>query len=80
VATSTGLSFKFRESRSSHFGLHGCFRPFSDAHSAPFRSFIASEADVWLYRSHGDGVCRMNPQLARRVAQLALERCEIGSR
>ena len=22
-----------------------------------------------------DGVCRMNPQLARRVAQLALERC-----
>jgi CRISPR-associated protein Cas1 len=24
-----------------------------------------------------DGVCRMNPQLARRVAQLALERCEV---
>jgi len=23
-----------------------------------------------------DGVCRMNPELARRVAQLALERCE----
>jgi CRISP-associated protein Cas1 len=22
-----------------------------------------------------DGVCRMNPELARRVAQLALERC-----
>jgi CRISP-associated protein Cas1 len=27
-----------------------------------------------------DGVCRMNPELARRVAQLALERCGIGSR
>ncbi len=27
-----------------------------------------------------DGVCRMNPELARRVAQLALERCETGSR
>jgi CRISPR-associated protein Cas1 len=25
-----------------------------------------------------DGVCRMNPELARRVAQLALERCEVG--
>ena len=24
-----------------------------------------------------DGVCRMNPELARRVAQLALERCEV---
>jgi CRISPR-associated protein Cas1 len=24
-----------------------------------------------------DGVCRMNPQLARRVAQLAMERCEV---
>ena len=23
-----------------------------------------------------DGVCRMNPELARRVAQLAMERCE----
>jgi hypothetical protein len=22
-----------------------------------------------------DGICRMNPELARRVAQLALERC-----
>ena len=28
-----------------------------------------------------DGVCRMNPELARRVAQLALERCSTqGSR
>jgi CRISP-associated protein Cas1 len=27
-----------------------------------------------------DGVCRMNPELARRVAQLALERCEVSSR
>lgn len=27
-----------------------------------------------------DGVCRMNPELARRVAQLALERCGIGNR
>ena len=26
-----------------------------------------------------DGVCRMNPELARRVAQLALERCENAS-
>ena len=26
-----------------------------------------------------DGVCRMNPELARRVAQLALERCEVNS-
>jgi CRISP-associated protein Cas1 len=25
-----------------------------------------------------DGVCRMNPELARRVAQLALERCDVG--
>ena len=25
-----------------------------------------------------DGICRMNPELARRVAQLALERCEVG--
>jgi CRISP-associated protein Cas1 len=25
-----------------------------------------------------DGVCRMNPELARRVAQLALERCRIA--
>ena len=25
-----------------------------------------------------DGVCRMNPELARRVAQLALECCEVG--
>ena len=24
-----------------------------------------------------DAVCRMNPELARRVAQLALERCEV---
>ena len=23
-----------------------------------------------------DGVCRLNPELARRVAQLAMERCE----
>jgi hypothetical protein len=23
-----------------------------------------------------DGVCRLHPELARRVAQLALERCE----
>ena len=27
-----------------------------------------------------DGVCRKNPELARRVAQLALERCYVGSR
>ena len=27
-----------------------------------------------------DGVCRMNPELARRVAQVTLERCEIGRR
>jgi len=27
-----------------------------------------------------DGVCRMNPELARRVAQLALDRCAIGNR
>jgi CRISPR-associated protein Cas1 len=27
-----------------------------------------------------DGVCRMNPELARRVAQLALERCGVSSR
>lgn len=27
-----------------------------------------------------DGVCRMNPELARRVAQLALERCEVSKR
>jgi CRISPR-associated protein Cas1 len=26
-----------------------------------------------------DGVCRMNPELARRVAQLALERCQVSS-
>ena len=26
-----------------------------------------------------DGVCRMNPELARRVAQLALERCNTTS-
>jgi hypothetical protein len=25
-----------------------------------------------------DGVCRMNPKLARREAQLALERCEMS--
>ena len=27
-----------------------------------------------------DGVCRMNPELARRVAQLASERCEASDR
>jgi len=27
-----------------------------------------------------DGVCRLNPELARRLAQLALERCEVRSR
>ena len=27
-----------------------------------------------------DGVCPMNPELARRVAQLALEPCEISNR
>jgi CRISPR/Cas system-associated endonuclease Cas1 len=27
-----------------------------------------------------DGVCRMNPELARRVAQLALEHCEVSGR
>jgi CRISPR-associated protein Cas1 len=27
-----------------------------------------------------DGVCRMNPELARRVAQLALERCDNSGR
>jgi CRISPR/Cas system-associated endonuclease Cas1 len=27
-----------------------------------------------------DGVCRMNPELSRRVAQLALERCEVSGR
>jgi ATP dependent DNA ligase C terminal region len=27
-----------------------------------------------------DGVCRMNPELARRVAQLAMERCQVNSR
>ena len=27
-----------------------------------------------------DGACRMNPELARRVAQLASERCEISGR
>jgi CRISPR-associated protein Cas1 len=27
-----------------------------------------------------DGVCRMNPELARRVAQLTLERCEVSQR
>jgi CRISP-associated protein Cas1 len=27
-----------------------------------------------------DGVCRLNPELARRVAQFVLERCEIGCR
>jgi CRISP-associated protein Cas1 len=27
-----------------------------------------------------DGVCRMNPEHARRVAQLALERCEVSDR
>ena len=27
-----------------------------------------------------DGVCRMNPELARRVAQLALKRCELSRR
>jgi len=27
-----------------------------------------------------DGVCRMNPELARRVTQLALEHCEISGR
>jgi CRISPR-associated protein Cas1 len=27
-----------------------------------------------------DGVCRMNPELARRVAQLALAQCEVGGR
>jgi len=27
-----------------------------------------------------DGVCRMSPELARRVAQLALERCKVGNR
>ena len=26
------------------------------------------------------GVCRMNPELARRVAQLALERCDASNR
>jgi CRISPR/Cas system-associated endonuclease Cas1 len=26
-----------------------------------------------------DGVCRLNPELARRVAQLALERCVASS-
>jgi CRISP-associated protein Cas1 len=26
-----------------------------------------------------DGACRMNPELARRVAQLALERCGVHS-
>ena len=26
-----------------------------------------------------DGVCRMNPEIARRVAQLALERCGVNS-
>src|SRR6516164_3617482 len=26
-----------------------------------------------------DGICRMNPELARRVAQLALERCAADS-
>jgi hypothetical protein len=26
-----------------------------------------------------DGVCRMNPELARRVAQLTLERCQVGN-
>ena len=27
-----------------------------------------------------DGVCRMNPELARGVAQLAMERCQVNSR
>jgi CRISPR-associated protein Cas1 len=27
-----------------------------------------------------DGVCRMNPELARRVTQLALQRCEVSNR
>jgi CRISP-associated protein Cas1 len=27
-----------------------------------------------------DGVCRMNPELARRVAQLALQRCDVSNR
>jgi len=27
-----------------------------------------------------DGICRMNPELARRVAQLALERCEVSNK
>jgi CRISPR/Cas system-associated endonuclease Cas1 len=27
-----------------------------------------------------DAVCRMNPELARRVAQLSLERCQAGTR
>ena len=26
-----------------------------------------------------DGVCRMNPELARRVAQLALARCQTSN-
>jgi CRISP-associated protein Cas1 len=26
-----------------------------------------------------DGVCRMNPELARRMAQLALEWCQVSS-
>jgi CRISPR/Cas system-associated endonuclease Cas1 len=25
-----------------------------------------------------DGVCRMNPELARRVAQIAMERCQVS--
>jgi len=27
-----------------------------------------------------DGVCRMNPELARKMAQLALEQCEVRNR
>lgn len=32
------------------------------------------------FSTHHDGVCRLNLQLARRVAQLSLERCRISDR
>jgi hypothetical protein len=30
------------------------------------------------FSTQHDGACRMNPELAQRVAQLALEQCEMG--
>ena len=47
------------------------------------RAVLQLIGTVWFtgadFSIQHDGVCRMNPELARRVAQLALDQCEASS-